>query len=180
VIYRRSHRFIQFFALFVAVAAASASFAGGKKKKAAVPLPSPPPPLIEVTGSILGVKILAPLEEAREKLAQFKLVKDAAAEPAEKEEREGGERIIWRLAENGTPVDRCVGEQGRKDREDQRFRSAGEEKPFGEIGDLARAKVHNDSTVLWIVQRPDGIELPSGRERSRRARGHYLYVQPSG
>jgi hypothetical protein len=29
-------------------------------------------------------------------------------------------------------------------------------KPFVEIGDLARAKMHNDSEALWIVQRPNG------------------------
>ena len=29
-------------------------------------------------------------------------------------------------------------------------------KPFREIGDLARAKVHNDSMAMWIVQHSDG------------------------
>ena len=32
-------------------------------------------------------------------------------------------------------------------------------KPFPEIGDLVRAKVHNESAALWIVQRPDGTSF---------------------
>ncbi|PZR72389.1 MAG: hypothetical protein DLM73_13375 [Chthoniobacterales bacterium] len=29
-------------------------------------------------------------------------------------------------------------------------------KPFVEIGDLGRAKMHNDSMAMWSVRRPDG------------------------
>ena len=139
----------------MAIAAATASFAGDKKKKAATPSPSPVPALIEITGSILGVKLFAPLAEAREKMAQFKLAQDATAEP-EKGERDGGERIIWRLAE--TEYQWIVGWADKEGKIVKISASVRPEKkkPFAEIGDLARAKMHDDSTALWIVQRPDG------------------------
>ena len=151
----RPHRFVPLLALFVAITAAGASFAGDKKKKPAAPTPSPPPPLIEVTGSILGVKLFASLEEAREKLARFKLVKDATAAP-EEEEREEGERFVWRLAE--TEYQWIVAWADKKGKIVKISASVRPEKkkPFAEIGDLSRAKIHNESAALWIVQRPDG------------------------
>lgn len=151
VIYRRSYRFVPSFALCVAIAAAA--FAGEKKKKAAAPSPSPA--LIEITGGILGVKLFAPLEEAREKLAHFKLVKDASAEP-EEAERARGERVIWRLAETEYQwIVAWADKEGKIVKISASVRPE-KKKPFAEIGDLARAKMHNESAALWIVQRPDG------------------------
>ena len=139
----------------MAIGAATASFAGDKKKNAATPSPSPAPTLIEVTGSILDVKLFAPLAEAREKMAQFKLVKDATAEP-EEAERGGGERSIWRLAETEYQwIVAWADKEGKIVKVSASVRPE-KKKPFAEIGDLARAKLHNDSTALWIVQRPDG------------------------
>lgn len=137
------------------MAIAAAAFAGEKKKKAAAPSPSPTPALIEISGSILGVKLFAPLEEAREKLAHFKLVKDASAEP-EEAERERGERVIWRLAETEYQwIVAWADKEGKIVKISASVRPE-KKKPFAEIGDLARAKMHNESAALWIVQRPDG------------------------
>ena len=101
------------------------------------------------------MKLFAPLEEAREKLAHFKLIKDATAEP-EEEEREGGERFIWRLAETEY---QWIVAWADKDGKIVKIRASvrpEKKKPFTEIGDLSRAKMHNESAALWIVQRPDG------------------------
>ena len=137
------------------MAIAAAAFAGEKKKKEAAPARSPTPALIEITGSILGVKLFAPLEEAREKLAQFKLVNDASAEP-EEAERERGERVIWRLAETEYQwIVAWADKEGKIVKISASVRPE-KKKPFAEIGDLSRAKMHNESAALWIVQRPDG------------------------
>lgn len=156
VIYRRSHRFLQLPALWVAIAAASASFAGDKNKKAA---PSQSPAFIEITGGILGVKLFAPLEEAREKMARFKLEKDATAESEEKEEREGDARMIWRLAETEYQwIVAWADKEGKVIKISASLRPE-KKKPFKEIGDLGRAKVHNDSMAMWSVQHPDGASF---------------------
>ena len=153
--YQRVSRLIALFALALTIAA-PAAFAGSKKKKAAAPSP-PPPPLIEITGSILGVTLFAPLEEAREKLAKYKLVDgSAAAESGEKEEEEQGERAVWRLAETDYQwIVAWADKEGKIVKISASIRPE-KKKPFGEIGDLNRAKMHNESTALWIVTRPDG------------------------
>ena len=152
---RRRSRFIALFALALTIAV-PASFAGGKKKKAAAPSPTPAP-LIETTGSILGITLNEPLEEAREKLAKYKLVDGSTTpESGEKEEEEQGERAVWRLAETDYQwIVAWADKEGKVVKISASVRPE-KKKPFTEIGDLARAKMHNDSTALWIVQRPDG------------------------
>ena len=88
-------------------------------------------------------------------MAQFKLVKDAMAEP-EEAERERGERTIWRLAETEYQwIVVWADKEGKIVKISASVRPE-KKKPFAEIGDLARAKMHNDSEALWIVQRPNG------------------------
>jgi hypothetical protein len=142
------------------VVMAPASFAAGKKKRTAAPSPSPspsPPPLIEVTGSILGVALFASLEEAREKMEAFKLEEGTApAENSEKEEREAGERLIWRLAETEYLwIVAWADKEGKVVKISASVRP-GRKKPFREIGDLARAKTHDDSMAMWIARHADG------------------------
>jgi hypothetical protein len=153
--YRSPSSFISVFALGLIIAT-PVSFAGNKKKKAAAPSPTPPP-LIETTGSILGITLFEPLEEAREKLAKLKLVDGSAtAESAEKEEEEQGERAVWRLAETDYQwIVAWADKEGKVVKISASVRPE-KKKPFSEIGDLGRAKMHNESTALWIVTRPDG------------------------
>ncbi|MDP9003319.1 MAG: hypothetical protein M3N12_00855 [Verrucomicrobiota bacterium] len=174
--YRRLYRFIALFTLALAITP-PASFAGGKKKKSAAALPTPPP-LIETTGSILGVTLFEPLEEAREKLAKYKLVDGSVtSESGEKEEEEEqSERAVWRLAETEYQwIVAWADKQGKVVKISASVRPE-KKKPFAEIGDLGRAKMHNDSTALWIVQRPDGT---SYRLVAKGPAGHavtiYLY-----
>jgi hypothetical protein len=148
---RVSTRSVQLLALAVLGGLVSGSFADDKIKKAATP-----PALIEITASILDVKLFAPLEEAREKLSRYKLENDAGPEAAEKEEREGGERIVWRLAETEYQwIVAWADKEGKVVKISASLRPE-KKKPFKEIGDLGRAKVHNDSMAMWSVPRPDG------------------------
>lgn len=156
VIYQRSPVRVPLFTLVLAVAVASASLAGSKKKQPASPKPKPSTALIEVTGSILGVKLFAPLEEAREKLAHLKLEQDSTPEEAEKGEREAGERIVWRLTETEYQwIVAWADKEGKVVKISASVRPD-KKKPFSEIGDLSRAKVHTDSMAMWSVQRPNG------------------------
>ncbi|MEN3370849.1 MAG: hypothetical protein V7609_2992 [Verrucomicrobiota bacterium] len=155
--HRRLSRWSHLFAL--AALLATASFAAGKKKKAAAPSPSPspsPPQLIEITGSILGVALFAGLEEGREKMKAFKLEEEAAAESSEEEEREAGERMIWRLAETEYLwIVAWADKEGKVVKISASVRPE-KRKPFREIGDLARAKVHDDSMAMWVARHRDG------------------------
>jgi hypothetical protein len=146
-------------AVAAVVATAPAPFAAGKKKKAAAPSPSPSPtpvPLIEVTGSILGVTLFASLEEAREKMKVFKLEEGAEAESSEKEEREAGERMIWRLAETEYLwIVAWANKEGKVVKISASVRPE-KRKPFREIGDLGRAKAHDAAMAMWIARHRDG------------------------
>lgn len=157
MIYRRRLTFIDVVAAILAFAVASVAFGGSKKKPPATPKPTAtPPPLIEVTGSILGVALFARLEEAREKMKAFKLEEGAAAESPQKEEREEGERMIWRLAETEYLwIVAWANKEGKVVKISASVRPE-KKKPFREIGDLARAKVHDDSMAMWIARDPDG------------------------
>jgi hypothetical protein len=142
----------------VTLALATSVVAAQKKPPRGKPTPSPTPAakLIEATGSILGVTIFAPLERAREEMKRFKRENEAPAESAEKEEREAGERIIWRLAETEYLwIVAWANKEGQVVKISASVRPE-KKKPFREIGDLARAKVHNDSMAMWVVQHPDG------------------------
>jgi len=132
------------------------ALAASKKKPAPTPKPSPTPaPLIEVTGAILEIKLFESLEEAREKMARFKVEKDSTSESGE-EEREGGERVIWRLTETEYLwVVAWANKEGKIVKISASVRPE-KKKPFVEIGDLGRAKVHNDAMAMWMVRRPDG------------------------
>jgi hypothetical protein len=140
--------------------AASASLAARKKSSSAKPTPSPSPSptpqLIEVTGSILGVSLFSSLEDAREKMERFKLEQEPAKETGEKEEREAGERVIWRLAETEYLwIVAWANKEGKVVKISASVRPE-KQKPFREIGDLSRAKTHNDSMALWVVQHANG------------------------
>lgn len=114
------------------------------------------PALIEVTGSILGAKIFESLTEAREKLDPLRLDKNRATEEAEKGEREGGQRVFWRLAATEYQwIVAWADKEGKIIKISASLRPE-KKKAFREIGNLARAKVHTDSTAMWIVERPDG------------------------
>jgi hypothetical protein len=126
-----------------------------KPKASPTPSPAPAPQLIEVTGTILGITIFASLEEAREKMKAFKLESEPT-ESAEKEEHEAGERMIWRLAETEFLwIVAWADKEGKVVKISASVRPE-KKKPFREIGDLGRAKVHNDSMAMWIAQHPDG------------------------
>ena len=132
------------------------AFAAPKKKPSPEPRASATPKPIEETGSILGVALFASLEEAREKMESFKLQDGAATKSAEKEEREAGERMIWRLAETEYLwIIAWANKEGKVVKISASVRPE-KKKPFREIGDLGRAKMHNDSMAMWVAQRPDG------------------------
>ena len=154
VIYHLRYVFIH---LVFALAIAQAAVAGNKKKPSPTPKPTAAPPqLIEVTGSILGVSLFASLEEAREKMEAFKMEKEAAADTSEKEEHEAGERIIWRLAETEYLwIVAWADKEGKVVKISASVRPE-KKKPFREIGDLARAKVHNGTMAMWVAQHPAG------------------------
>ncbi len=153
MIYRRPLVLVQ--VLVAILAFTPVSFGGNKKKQPAPKATATPPPLLEVTGGILGVKLFAPLEEARENLAHFKLEKDSTAAGAEPE-GDGGERMVWRLAETEYLwIVAWTDKEGKVVKISASVRPE-KKKPFGEIGDLGRAKMHNDSMAMWIVRRPDG------------------------
>jgi hypothetical protein len=156
---RSSATIARVFLLAALGAIASDAFAGDKAKEAGSSKAATPPPLIEVTAGILGVKLFAPLEEARENFSRYKLVNDAAPEAAEKRERERGERIVWRFAE--TEYQWIVAWSDKEGKVVKISASLRPEKtkPFKEIGDLSRAKAHNDSMAMWSVQRPDGASF---------------------
>ena len=151
------YRGFLFLYLVFALAIAQTAFASSKKKPAPTPKPTATPPqLIEVTGRILGVSLFASLEEAREKMEAFKMEKEAAADTSEKEEHEAGERIIWRLAETEYLwVVAWADKEGKVVKISASVRPE-QKKPFREIGDLARAKVHNDTMAMWVAQHPAG------------------------
>lgn len=156
MIYRPAQSLGRLVVLILGLAVAWPALAAPKKKQPLEPKPSPTPRLIEETGSILGVILFARLEEAREKMKSFKLEDGAAAQSAEKEEREAGERIIWRLAETEYLwIIAWADKEGKVVKISASVRPE-KKKPFREIGDLGRAQVHNDSMAMWIVQRPDG------------------------
>ena len=157
---RPAQAFVRFAAGTVALALVTSALAAPKKKSTSQPKPSPTPApapeLIEVTGGILGVTLFASLEQAREKMKRFKLESEAEAESAEKEEREAGERMIWRLAETEYLwIVAWADKEGKVVKISASVRPE-KKKPFREIGDLARAKMHNDSMAMWIAQHPDG------------------------
>jgi hypothetical protein len=142
----------------VTLALATSAVAAPKKKPAAKPKPSatPAPELIEVTGRILGVTIFASLEEAREKMKAFKLESEAEPDSSEKEEREAGERMIWCLAETEYLwIVAWANKDGKVVKISASVRPE-KKKPFREIGDLGRAKMHNESMAMWVAQHADG------------------------
>ena len=147
-----------FVAATLGLALVTSVFAAPKKKPSAKPTPSPTPApeLIETAGSILGVRLFASLEQAREKMKGFNLEREAAAETSENGEREAGERMIWRLAETEYLwIVAWADKEGKVVKISASVRPE-KKKPFREIGDLSRAKVHNDSMAMWIAQHPDG------------------------
>ena len=146
---------LSFVAVMLAFAMTTAASAAPKKKQASEPTPTATPGLIVETGSILDVKLFGSIEEAREKMAHLKIVKDATPAAVEKWKR-GGSRIAWRLAETEYLwIVAWADSEGKIERISASVRPE-KKKPFKEIGDLARAKVHNESKAMWIVERPDG------------------------
>lgn len=131
------------------------AFAATEEKPSPEPKSSPAPELIEESGSILGVKLFGSIEGAREKLAHLKIAKDATPAAVEKWKR-GGSRIAWRFAETEYLwIVAWADSEGKIERISGSVRPE-KKKPFKEIGDLSRAKVHNASMAMWIVERPDG------------------------
>ena len=93
--------------------------------------------------------------EARERLAHLKIAKDATPAAVEKWKR-GGSRIAWRFAETEYLwIVAWADSEGKIERISGSVRPE-KKKPFKEIGDLSRAKVHNESMAMWIVERSDG------------------------
>jgi hypothetical protein len=155
---RGSPRLARVLASIVTLALAASVAAAPKKKSALKPTasPTPAPQPIEVTGNILGVTLFASLEQAREKMEAFKLEKETEKGSPEKGEREAGERMVWRLAETEYLwIVAWADKEGKVVKISASLRPE-KKKPFREIGDLARAKVHNDSMAMWIAQHPDG------------------------
>ena len=157
VIRKRSQLLGQFAAIALVFALATPAFAAPKKDGASTPKPTATPGLIEETGSILDVKLFGSIEEAREKMAHLKIDKDATPAALEKWKR-GGSRIAWRLAETEYLwIVAWADKDGKVERISASVRPE-KKKPFTQIGDLSRAKVHNESMAMWIVERPDGSD----------------------
>ena len=141
--------------MMLALAHTATAFAAPKKKQSAKPKPSATPALIEETASILGVKLFGSIAEAREKLAHLKIDKEATPAVVEKG-KHGGSRIVWRLAETEYLwIVAWADKEGKIEKISASVRPE-KKKPFKEIGDLSRAKMHNESKAMWIVERPDG------------------------
>jgi hypothetical protein len=177
VIYRHRLTFTHVVAALLVFATASVALAGSRKKPSPTPKPTAtPPPLIEVTGSILGVALFASLEEAREKMEAFKLEEGSAAESSEKEEREAGERMIWRLAETEYLwIVAWADKEGKVVKISASTRPE-KRKPFRDIGDLARAKAHDDSMAMWIARHRDGTYFRVvAKGPAEKASSIYLY-----
>jgi hypothetical protein len=143
----------------IVVSVVTSGFAAGKKKSTAKaspsPSPTPVPQLIEVTGSILGVTLFSTLEEAREKMERYQLEQEPGAS-TEKEEKEAGTRMAWRLVETEYLwIVAWADKEGKVVKISASLRPD-KKKPFREIGDLSRAKAHTDSMALWIPQHPNG------------------------
>jgi hypothetical protein len=162
--------------------ASPASPASRKKPAKAPPAPSPSatPQLIEVTGSILGVTLFSSLEEAREKMESFKLEKTPGADDSEKEP-EGGERMIWRLVETEYLwIVAWANKEGKVVKISASVRPE-KQKPFREIGDLSRAKAHNESMAMWIPQHSDGTYYRVvAKGPAEKASSIYLYSLKAG
>jgi hypothetical protein len=155
VIHRHSQILVRFVAVALALAVTAPAFAAPKKKQSAKPKPTATPALIEQTASILGVKLFGSIEEAREKLAHLKIDKEATPAVLEKGKR-GGSRIVWRLAETEYLwIVAWADKEGKVEKISASVR-AEKKKPFKEIGDLGRAKVHTETMAMWLVERPDG------------------------
>jgi len=147
---------VRFVTVVLALGFIAPAFAASKKKGSTKAKPAAPPALIEETASILGVKLFGSIEEAREKLAHLKIEKDALPAVAEKGKR-GGSRIVWRLAETEYLwIVAWADKEGKVEKISASVRPE-KKKPFKEIGDLSRAKVHTESVAMWVVQRPDGL-----------------------
>jgi hypothetical protein len=145
----------RFAAIALSFAVATPIFAAPKKNPSSTPKPTATPGLIEETGTILDVKLFGSIEEAREKMAHLEIDKDATPAALEKWKR-GGSRIAWRLAETEYLwIVAWADSEGKIERISASVRPE-QKKPFKEIGDLSRAKVHNESMAMWIVERPDG------------------------
>ena len=144
-------------ALVVPVFAAGKKKPAAKAKSSASPTPTPAPELIEVTGRILGVTLFTSLEGAREKMERYKIEQTPGASGAENtEEKETGERVIWRLAETEYQwIVAWANKEGKVVKISASLRPE-KKKPFREIGDLGRAKAHTDSMALWITEHGDG------------------------
>ena len=144
----------------IVVSVVTSGFAAGKKKSAAKaspsPSPAPVPELIEVTASILGVTLFSTLEEVRAKMERYKLEQEPGASTEKNEEKEAGERMIWRLAETEYLwIVAWANKEGKVVKISASLRPD-KKKPFREIGDLSRAKAHTDSMALWIPQHASG------------------------
>ena len=150
-----SQLLMRFAAIALACAVATTAFAAPKKKRTSTPKPTATPGLIAETGRVLDVTLFGSIEEAREKMAHLKIDRDATPAVAENWKR-GGSRIVWRLAETDYLwIVAWADKEGKVERISASVRPE-KKKPFKEIGDLSKAEGHNESMVLWNVQRPDG------------------------
>lgn len=106
-----------------------------------------------MTDAILGVRLGATLEEAREKL---KGLRKSGGEGEGEEEGEAGRKEAWILKKSAYNSIAYQSDAGGRVQWVTGFVRRGKEIPFSKFGDLARASSKSDQGAVWNVQRPEG------------------------
>ena len=149
-----------------------AVFAFGTASLVASKKPNPPA-TIEASGSVLGIGIGTQIDEARAKLEPLR--KTFETPPDAKEQ--ANKRIYWKLKETEYEwLIAWANSQGQITRLRARLRE-GSEKPFSEIGDLARATINTPDQAMWNVtggKRPAFRLIAQGKDH--RAITFYMFA----
>jgi hypothetical protein len=108
---------------------------------------------VKVQTDILGIEIDSSLESAREKLEPLT---DRAGRPKEEEDKadeEGERKLLWKL--NRSDYESIFLKADAKERVTYLLATLrpGKQIPFEQIGEVAKAPVHNNNVVAWDVVR---------------------------
>ena len=132
-----------------------------------------PPETIEASGTVLGIGIGTQIDEARAKLEPLR---EAVETPPDAKEQ-ANKRIYWKLKETDYEwLIAWANSKGQITRLRARLRE-GSEKPFSEIGDLARAMINTPDQAMWNVtggKRPAFRLIAQGKDR--RAITFYMFA----
>jgi len=107
---------------------------------------------VKVQTDILGVRIDSSLEEARAKLDPLAAPKGRPEKDAEEGE-EGEQKLLWKL--DKTKFSSVFVKADAKERVIYLLGDLrpGQQIPFSQIGEVAKAPIHNDKVVAWDVVR---------------------------